>query len=107
MVIGCAIEVHRTYGAGLPGNTYEKCLAYEFSVKNVPFIIQAPIAILYKDIKVSTINSKVITYFVVTHNSMQNDRRLVIVILAGRRVSSAMDGDVHIPVTGFRQSMPE
>ena len=50
-VIGCAIEVHRTLGAGLLENTYEKCLAYELSVKNVPFIVQAPIAIQYKDIK--------------------------------------------------------
>ncbi len=50
-VIGCAIEVHRTLGAGLLENTYEKCLAYELSIKNVPFIVQAPIAIQYKDIK--------------------------------------------------------
>ena len=50
-VIGCAIEVHRTLGAGLLENTYEKCLAYELSVKNVPFIVQSPIAIQYKDIK--------------------------------------------------------
>ncbi|MCF6354981.1 MAG: GxxExxY protein, partial [Candidatus Polarisedimenticolaceae bacterium] len=32
-VIGCAIEVHRTLGAGLLENTYEKCLAYELSMK--------------------------------------------------------------------------
>jgi GxxExxY protein len=50
-VTGCAIEVHRTLGAGLLENTYEKCLAYELSIKNVPFIVQAPIAIQYKDIK--------------------------------------------------------
>jgi len=30
-----------------------------------------------------------------------------IVIPAGRQVSSDMYGDVHIPVTGFRQSLPE
>ena len=38
-LIGCAIEVHRTLAAGLLENTYEKCLAYELSVKNVPFIV--------------------------------------------------------------------
>ncbi|PHS25584.1 MAG: GxxExxY protein [Methylophaga sp.] len=51
IVIGCAIEVHRNLGAGLLENTYEKCLAYELSVKNVPFIAQASIPIEYKDIK--------------------------------------------------------
>jgi GxxExxY protein len=50
-VTGCAIEVPRTLGAGLLENTYEKCLAYELSIKNVPFIVQAAIAIQYKDIK--------------------------------------------------------
>jgi len=51
MVIGCAIEVHRTLGAGLLENTYEKCLAYELSMNNIPFITQASIPIQYKNIK--------------------------------------------------------
>ena len=38
-VIGCAIEVHRTLGPGLLENTYEKCLAYELSAKDIPFIV--------------------------------------------------------------------
>ncbi|MCF6354720.1 MAG: GxxExxY protein, partial [Candidatus Polarisedimenticolaceae bacterium] len=50
-VIDCAIEVHRTLGAGLLENTYEKCLAYELSMKDIPFILQALIPIQYKDIK--------------------------------------------------------
>ena len=49
-VIGCAIEVHRNLGAGLLENTYEKCLAYELSAKDIPFIAQASIPIQYKDI---------------------------------------------------------
>ena len=44
-VIGCAIEVHRTLGAGLLENTYEKCLSYELSAKDIPSIVQAPIPI--------------------------------------------------------------
>ena len=51
IVIGCAIEVHRNLGAGLLENTYERCLAYELSMKNIPFIVQASIPIKYKDIK--------------------------------------------------------
>ncbi len=51
IVIGCAIEVHRTLGAGLLENTYEKCLAYELSKKDIPFVVQASIPIQYKDIR--------------------------------------------------------
>ncbi|GEM_PF-6152080 len=36
-VIGCAIEVHHALGAVLLENTYEKCLAYELSMKDIPF----------------------------------------------------------------------
>ena len=50
-VIGCAIEVHRTLGAGLLENTYEKCLAYELGKKDIPFVVQASIPIQYKDVK--------------------------------------------------------
>jgi GxxExxY protein len=49
-VIGCAIEVHRTPGAGLPENTYEKCLVYELSAKDITFIVQASIPVQYKSI---------------------------------------------------------
>ena len=45
IVMGCVIEVHRILGAGLLENTYEKCLAYEIRLKDIPFIVQAPIPI--------------------------------------------------------------
>lgn len=51
MVIGCAIEVHRTLGPGLLESTYEKCLAYELSSKNISFKLQVPIPVQYKDVK--------------------------------------------------------
>jgi len=50
-VIGCAIEVHRTLGPGLLENTYEQCLAHELSLQEVPFKLQMPISIQYKNIK--------------------------------------------------------
>ena len=31
-VIGCAIEVHRQLGPGLPESTYERCLAQEIRI---------------------------------------------------------------------------
>ena len=50
-VIGCAIEVHRALGPGLLESTYEQCLAHEFSLQAVPFRLQVPIPVQYKNIK--------------------------------------------------------
>jgi GxxExxY protein len=50
-IIGCAIEVHRNLGPGLLESTYEQCLAYELSLKNIKFKTQVSLPIIYKDIK--------------------------------------------------------
>ena len=50
-VIGCAIEVHRSLGPGLLESTYEQCLAHELSLQAIPFKLQVPIPIKYKNIK--------------------------------------------------------
>jgi len=50
-VLGCAIEVHRQLGPGLLESTYEQCLAYELNEARIPFKIQQPIPVLYKEIK--------------------------------------------------------
>jgi GxxExxY protein len=50
-VLGCAIEVHRELGPGLLESTYEQCLAYELIQARIPFKIQHPIPVAYKQIK--------------------------------------------------------
>jgi GxxExxY protein len=50
-VIGCALEVHRTLGPGLLESTYEQCLARELSLAGVPFELQAPLPVEYKDFR--------------------------------------------------------
>ena len=49
-VIGCAIEVHRSLGPGLLESTYRQCLAYELSNSGVPFQMEVPLPIRYKEI---------------------------------------------------------
>jgi GxxExxY protein len=49
-VIGCAIEVHRTLGPGLLKSTYRQCLAYELSEAQIPFQMEAPLPVRYKNI---------------------------------------------------------
>ncbi len=50
-VIGCAIEVHRALGPGLLESTYEQCLAHELSLQTIPFKIQVPVPVQYKNIR--------------------------------------------------------
>jgi GxxExxY protein len=49
-VIGCALEVHRHLGPGLLESAYEQCLAHELSCAKLPFQLQAPLPIEYKEI---------------------------------------------------------
>ena len=50
-VVGCAIDVHRELGPGLLESTYEQCLAYELNRAGIPFKIQPPLPVKYKEIK--------------------------------------------------------
>lgn len=49
-VIGCAIEVHRNLGPGLLESTYRQSLAYELSHVGIPFQMELPLPVRYKDI---------------------------------------------------------
>jgi GxxExxY protein len=50
-VIGCAIEVHRGLGPGLLESTYQQCLAYELSLKALPFKLEYPMPVVYKEVR--------------------------------------------------------
>jgi GxxExxY protein len=49
-IIGAAIEVHRELGPGLLESTYEAALAYELTLRGVPFERQAALPIKYKGV---------------------------------------------------------
>lgn len=49
-VIGCALEVHRNLGPGLLESTYRQCLAYELSHAHIPFRMEMPLSVRYKDV---------------------------------------------------------
>jgi GxxExxY protein len=51
LVIGCAIEVHRTLGPGLLESAYEVCLCRELILREIPFERQVPIPVEYKGAK--------------------------------------------------------
>jgi GxxExxY protein len=50
-IIGAAIEVHTQLGPGLLESAYEKCLAHEMQLRNIPFECQKPVTLNYKGIE--------------------------------------------------------
>ncbi len=50
-VIGCAIEVHRTLGPGLSESTYEQCLAHKLKLQGISFLLQHPLPVEYKRLR--------------------------------------------------------
>jgi GxxExxY protein len=51
-VIGAAIEVHRHLGPGFLESVYEEALAVELRLREVSFVQQYPVGVLYKGCKV-------------------------------------------------------
>jgi GxxExxY protein len=47
-IVGAAMEVHRVLGPGFLEAVYETALAQEFTLRNIPFERQAPLAVEYK-----------------------------------------------------------
>ena len=47
-IIGAAIDVHRELGPGLLESAYTAALAWEFSVRNLPFKRESPLPVEYK-----------------------------------------------------------
>jgi GxxExxY protein len=51
LIIGCAIEVHKSLGPGLLESAYEECLYYEIKKLGLKVDRQKPLPIIYKEIK--------------------------------------------------------
>ena len=47
-IIGAAIEVHKIMGRGLLESVYHQCLKEEFTLRNINFISEMKIPIIYK-----------------------------------------------------------
>jgi GxxExxY protein len=48
-IIGCAIEVHKSLGPGLPETAYESALCIELRSAAIPFVRQIGIPLYYKE----------------------------------------------------------
>jgi GxxExxY protein len=51
IIIGCAIDVHRTFGPGLLESAYRECLYYDLTKKGLFVAKEKPMPIIYKEVK--------------------------------------------------------
>ena len=51
IVIGCAINVHKSLGPGLLESAYQECLKYEIQERGLGVMKEVPLPIVYKDVK--------------------------------------------------------
>jgi len=51
VIIGAALEVHRSVGPGLLESTYEECLAHELTLRRIAFRRQVPLPLVYKGVR--------------------------------------------------------
>ena len=54
IIIGCAIEVHKSLGPGLLESAYEACLAYEIKLAGLNINTQQPLPLIYKEVHLET-----------------------------------------------------
>jgi GxxExxY protein len=50
-IIGAAIEVHRHLGPGLLESVYEECVCQELRLRDVPFLKQVELPVIYKGLE--------------------------------------------------------
>ena len=53
-IIGCAIEVHKTLGAGLLESVYRECLIIELTAAHLSFSTERPVTLDYKGHRISS-----------------------------------------------------
>jgi GxxExxY protein len=52
-IIGAAIEVHRQLGPGLLESVYEECMCQELRLRDIPFLAQTELPVVYKGWKLA------------------------------------------------------
>jgi GxxExxY protein len=50
-IVDIAFNLHKTLGPGLLERVYESCFCYELSKRNIPFITQMPVPVIYDNVQ--------------------------------------------------------
>ena len=95
-VIGAAMEAHRLLGPGFPERIYEKALAHELCLRQIPFTRQKPIVVQYKDITAGRYKTDLIV-----------DEKIIVEIKAISALTSAHEAQTihYLAATRFRLAL--
>ncbi len=95
-IIGAAMEVHRALGAGFLENVYEQALAYELTLRQIPFSRQMPVVVQYKSVTVGNYRSDIVV-----------DEKIILEIKAVAALVAAHESQAHhyLKATGFRLAL--
>jgi GxxExxY protein len=111
-ILAAAIEVHRILGPGLLESTYQSCLGYELSARNLRFVVQQPVAIVYKRLRVESayrvdlvVEDKVAVEVkaVETYAPLQRSQLLTYVRLAGKQAGLLINFNVERLMDGVKR----
>ena len=111
-IIGAAIEVHKTLGAGLLESAYEECLCHEFFINNIPFERQVQIPVLYKGLKLDCcyradiiVNKKVIVELksVAAIEPIHEAQMLTYLKLSGLKLGLLLNFNVPLMKEGIKR----
>lgn len=112
LVIGAAIEVHRTLGPGLLESAYEECLFYELKQKGLQVERQIALPIVYKEIKLDhgyrldlLVNNQVVVELktVEAINDVHQAQILTYMKLGGYKLGLLLNFNVKLLKSGIKR----
>lgn len=112
IIIGAAIEVHRTLGPGLLESAYEECLFYELEQKGLQVERQVALPIVYKEIKLDhgyrldlLVNNQVVVELktVEAINDVHQAQILTYMKLGGYKLGLLLNFNVKLLKSGIKR----
>jgi len=97
LIIGAAMEVHRTLGSGFLEAVYQEALELELRLRAIPFMAQQEISIVYKD---QTLRQKYKPDFLIDH-------KVMVEIKASSQLTEIDEAQVinYLRVTGYKVAL--
>jgi GxxExxY protein len=112
IIIGCAIEVHKTLGPGLLESAYEECLFYELKNKGLDVLRQKAVPVIYKEIKLECgyridllVENKIIIELKVvdTFNPVHEAQILTYMKFSGKSIGLLINFNVTLLKNGIKR----
>jgi GxxExxY protein len=111
-LMNIAITVHKTLGPGLLVSIYEKCFCYELAKRNIPFVRQKPLSIVYRDMEIDEamkidflIDDLIIIQLKAqeNHHAVWEAQLLSYLKLTGKRLGYIMNFNVPLMKDGIKR----